>query len=212
MKIHAFASWKVVGAALLIVTVVRAPADPASTASKVTMPGKNYTGIVSCVDTNEHIFQIKRPLLPARQFAYGDNCEITFLYTMLRNGGGTSGDLRPGEKVTVSYQDSHGVNITGRIEQQPMQFSGTVKDINPQNHTLTLRRWILDRRLNVAPDCIAVLDDKPGTLADIHSGDQVVVTYETPGGHPTAWQITKTRAATLGKVGDQTQMDTNGHR
>ena len=197
MNIHAFTTWKVIFAILLVTVVLRAPADPAQ---KVNKPGRNYTGVVICVDTNEQVFQVKRSLLSARQFAYGDKCEITLLYAMMNNGIGTSGDLRPGEKVTVSYQDSHGVHIADRIEQQLMQFSGTVKEINLEKHRLTVHRRVLDKRMNIAPDCITVLgNDKTGTLADIHPGDHVVVTYETPGGNPMAWQITKTNTASLAR-------------
>jgi hypothetical protein len=195
MKIHAFGSWKAIGATplVLVLMVLRAPADPVP---KPPEPEKNYTGIVTCVDTNEQVLRIKRSLLSARQFAYGDNCAITLLYAELKNEAGTSGGLRPGEKVTVSYQDSHGVKIPDRIEQQPMQLSGTVTAINPANHTLTLRRWLLDRRLNIAADCITMLgNDRVGALTDIYPGDQVVVVYETPDCRPTAWQITKTPAA-----------------
>lgn len=197
MNIHVLTSWKAISAMLLVLVVLRASADPAP---KKLVAERNYTGVVTCVDTNEQIFRIKRSLLPAKQFAYGDKCEITLLYSILKNGVGTSADLRPGEKVTVGYQDSHGVHIADRIEQQPMQFSGTVKELNPERHRLTLRRWILNKRMNIAPDCITVLDgDKACTLDDIHSGDHVVVIYETPGGNLMAWQITKTNAASISR-------------
>jgi hypothetical protein len=189
--------WKAISAMLLVVIALRASADPAP---KMPKAERNYTGVVISVDTNAQVFWIKRSLLPVRQFAYGDKCEMTLLYSILQNGGGTSPDLRPGEKVTVSYQDSHGVHIADRIEQQPMQFSGTVKELNPEKHRLTLHRWVLDKRMTIAPDCIIVFgSDKTGTLADIHSGDHVVVIYETPGGNPMAWQITKTNAASLAR-------------
>lgn len=197
MNIHAFTSWKAFVAMMLIAVVLRAPADPAQQARQ---PEKNYTGVVICVDTNKQVFRIKRPLFPAKQFAYCDKCEITMLYVMLKDGAGTMGDLRPGEKVIVSYQDSHGVHIADRVEQQRMQFSGTVKEINPGKHQLTLHRRFSDKRMNIAPDCITVLGaDTTGTLADIHSGDHVVVIYETPGGNPMAWQITKTNTASFAR-------------
>jgi hypothetical protein len=189
MKIHAFASWKAAGAALLAAGVLRAPADPAS---QMTGPGKNYTGTVICIDTNEQVFRVKMSPVSAKQFAYGTNCEITLLYAMLKNTTGTPADLRPGEKVTVSYRDCHGVNIPDRIEQQPMQLAGTIKEINLAKHTLMLRQGNADKRFGIAADCITLLSDNhAGTLADIHSGDQVAVIYEIPDDRPTAWQITK---------------------
>jgi hypothetical protein len=188
MKIHAFASWKAASATLLAAAPLRASADLASPTPGA---GKNYTGTVICIDTNEQVFRVKMSPVSAKQFAYGTNCEITLLYAMLRNTTGTPADLRPGEKVTVSYQEWHGVNIPNRIEQQPMQLAGTVREINPAKHTLMLRQGNVDKRLNIAADCITLRSDNhAGTLADIHSGDQVAVIYEVPDDHPTAWQIT----------------------
>ena len=99
--------------------------------SKVYKSDKTYTGVVMSVNTNENVFRVKRCFWSARQFACGRNCEITPLYVILKDGVGTPGGLRPGEKVTVSYQDAHGVLIADWIEQRPMQFAGTV--IHSQN-------------------------------------------------------------------------------
>jgi hypothetical protein len=190
MNIHASTCWKAIWATLFLALALRAWADPLPQGPKLE---RSCTGIVLSVNTNEHVVRVKRPFWPAKQFAYGDKCEITLLYAMSKNGIGTSGDLRPGQKVTVSFQESHGALIANQIEQQPMQYVGTVSRINLEKHRLALRRWIFDKRLNIAADCITILGDHGvGTLADIRPGDPVVVLYETPGGNPTAWQITKT--------------------
>jgi hypothetical protein len=195
MKDPAFVSWKAISAALLMAVVLRAPADPGPN-----VPGaeKSYTGMVISVNTNENVFCVQRRLWSAKQFAYGDNCDITLLYSTLKNGLGstTSGGLRSGERVTVNYQDFHGVHIADRIEQRPMQSAGTIKLIDPEKHWLVLHRRIGDKQLEIAAGCITILgDQKAGTLADIGPGDHVVVIYETPGGTPMAWQITKTSPA-----------------
>ena len=190
MNIHAITSRKVILATLLAAVVLRASADPSP---KIPEPGRSFTGVVTCVDTNKQVFHVKRPFWPARQFAYGGKCEMCMLYAMLQNGMGMSVDLRPGEKVTVGYQDARGVHIACRIEQQRMHVSGTVKELNAEKRRLTLHRWTLDKQMNIASDCITLLGaDKAGTLADIHPGDRVDVVYETPGGAPVAWQITRT--------------------
>jgi hypothetical protein len=103
------------------------------------------------------------------------------------------GDLRPGEKVKVTYQNVDGVLVADRVEQIPMRFEGKVTTIDPVTHTLKLHRPTLDKQMQIAGDCKIVLrDEKPGTLADIHPGNQVAVIYETPGGTPTARQIAQT--------------------
>lgn len=144
------------------------------------------------VNTNEQIIQVKRWIFPSKRFMYTKNCAISLLYAMLDNGVGTAGNLRRGEKVTVGYQVAHGVLIADRIEQRPMQFTGRVKEINPENHLLTLHQRMANRRFTIATNCIVVLHNtQAGTLADIHAGDQVTVLYEIPDGIRMAWQITK---------------------
>jgi hypothetical protein len=64
------------------------------------------------------------------------------LFITVENNHGTANDLRPGEKVTVSYQASHGVLIADRIEQRPVRFEGMVAAIDPGKHTLTLHLWM----------------------------------------------------------------------
>ena len=186
---HAFKFWILVGA-LFITVAVPVPADPMP---KATTPDRSYTGIVTDVNTNEHCFQVKRWLLPSRQFLYGQNCAITLLYAMLNDGVGSTGSLRRGEKVTVGYQITHGVRIANRIDQQPMQFIGTVKEVNLEKGLLILHQWMSNKRLTITRNCVVALqNEKAGTLADIHPGDHIVVDYELPGDVPLAREITET--------------------
>lgn len=186
MKMHVFfiAAW----VTLLLAAAPPAAADPAQS----TTAERTYTGLVIDVNTNEQCIQVKRWLLPSKHFWYGRNCTITLLYAMLDNGVGTAGNLRRGEKVTVGYESAHGVLVADRIEQQPMQFTGRVEKINPENHLLTLHQWLANKRLPIATNCIIVVQKtRAGTLADIHPGDQVVANYELPGRNPVVWQISK---------------------
>ena len=93
---------------------------------------------------------------------------------------GAANNLRPGEKVTVSYRNAHGVLVADHIEQQPMRFAGIIKRIDPNKRTLVLRRRVLFMQLDISPDCVTVLpNEKAGSLADIHPGDQVTKTSAT---------------------------------
>ena len=74
-----------------------------------------------------------------------------------------------------------------------MQYEGTVKSIDAQDHILTLHWPAWDKQLTIGQNCRVVLrDDRSGTLAQIHPGDHVTVTYETPAGQPTVRQIAQT--------------------
>jgi hypothetical protein len=189
MRIHAFTCRTAIWATLIMAAALRAPADPVP---KANPPERSYTGMVVDVDTNEQIFWVKRWLLPGKQFVFGDDCRITLLYAMVNNGVGSGANLRQGEKVTVGYQLARGVRIADRIEQQPMQLTGTVKAVDLKKHVLILHRRMSNQRLAIAPNCIITLQNKnPATLADIHPGDHVVVIYEMPDDVPVAWQITR---------------------
>jgi len=110
-------------------------------------------------------------------------------------------DLRPGEKVTVSYKDAQSVLIADQVKQDPMEFEGKVAAIDTSSQMLTLHRIGLDKQLQIAAGCIIILhNDMPGTLADIKPGDHVTATYEIPEGVPTARQIAQTSMEFTGKL------------
>jgi hypothetical protein len=199
----------VVAVAVLTATVVHgvafdqaAPrAWPTNQPATTAVPEKNYTGTVVSVDPREHLLSVKKWALSMKTFNLGDNCAYGLLFTTVASNHGQANDLRPGEKVTVTYQDSHGVLIADRVDQRPVRFEGTVAAIAPDTHTLILHRQGLDKEMTIGADCIVLLrGQKPGTLADIHAGNHVTVIYETPGGTPTAREITQTSPAFTGTV------------
>ena len=188
MKTHAFTCWRVVWTTLFMAVVLRVSADPVPGA---TSQDRTYTGIVTALNTNEQILHVKRWHWPSKRFVCGKNCAITLLYARLNNGVGTAANLRPGEKVTIGYRVVHGERIADRIDQQPMQLTGTVKKINPEKRLLTVHLSRSNKRLTMAPNCIITLHNgNPGTLTDVHQGDHVVITYEIPDDVPVVWQIT----------------------
>lgn len=124
-----------------------------------------------------------------KKFNLGAACT----YILWDDKTGTINDLRPGEKITIGYQDVNGVLVADRVEQQPVSFEGMVKAIDPSTHKLTMHHGGLDKTFQIADNCNVLLrDDKSGKLADIQTGNHVTVTYETPEGTPTARQIAQT--------------------
>jgi hypothetical protein len=174
-----------------------APTQQVVSAATPALPERSYTGVVVSADPKERLLTMKGTLFSKKDFNLGDNCAYSFLYSMLINNDGDGGanNLRPGEKVTVSYRNAHGVLIADRIEQQPMRFVGVIKRIDPNKHTLILQRRVVFVQLDIATDCVTLLpNEKAGSLADIHPDDHVIIMYETPACRPTAWEITKTSA------------------
>jgi len=164
---------------------------------------KSYTGTVVSVDPKEHVMNVKGWWMMNKSFNLGGNC----FYSQLNRNNATANDLRAGEKVTVSYQDSHGVLIANRVEQEPMRFEGMVKAIDNDKHILTLHQTALDKQVQFPADCKIVLrDGKTGSLADLRVGNHVTVTYETPNDMPTARQIAQT---SIPYTGTLTAIDLN---
>ncbi|HUC86590.1 MAG TPA: hypothetical protein VL970_15445 [Candidatus Acidoferrales bacterium] len=122
---------------------------------------------------------------------------------MLATNNATLADLRPGQSVTISYQSSHGVRVAGHIRQNSMRVEGVVAAINPNTGEVTLKRHGLEmsKTLRIARNCqVALNGNRGGKLVDIHPGDTVAITYETPNGLPTAEQISVTSAAFVGTL------------
>jgi hypothetical protein len=133
----------------------------------------------------------------SRTFNLGDNCA----YAFVDKGAGAIGDLHPGQRVVVVYQEAHGVLVADRVTQEPMCYAGTVKACEPIQRTITLHGRGRDKTFPIAGDCKVVLHgDKSGSLADIQTGNYVTVTYEIPNNKPTAREIAQTSETFTGSL------------
>ena len=172
-------------AVLTLAAVSRAAADQSAPA---TQPDKEYTGTIVSVDPQDSMLTAKGYFL-TKHFNLGASCR----YVQLDKPAGAAGDLRPGEKVVIGYQDVDGVLVADQVKQLPLRETGMVSAIDPATRTLQLRQHGLTKKFQLATDCAVVLrDDKSGALADLQTGDHVTVTYEEPGGTLMARQITQT--------------------
>lgn len=191
MKTNALAKWTVVGA-IWALTALPSPADQPTS----TKPDKSYTGTVVSVNANDRTLRVKGFLF-SKQFNVGANCVVT----LLDKPDATLADVRSGQKIQVAYQDSHGVLVADRVQQEPMQFTGTVKAIDPAAHKLTLHSGWEDKTFRLPEDCeVTLRGGKTGALSDIQTGSYVAVTYETPQDQPTARRIAQTSELFTGEV------------
>jgi hypothetical protein len=193
MKMIKSKKWLAVYATALLATMAFCAAADQPAAAR---PENHYTGTVVSVDPNDHTLTARRFVF-SKKFNLGGACT----YALLDKAPGTASDLRPGEKVVVSYQNAQGVLIADRVEQRPMRVEGMVKSIDPAARTMTLHGQMLDKTLQIANGCNVVLrNEKPGTLNDIQVGNHVTVTYETPGSVLTARQIAQTSTTFAGTL------------
>ncbi|HTB82735.1 MAG TPA: hypothetical protein VK742_03695 [Candidatus Sulfotelmatobacter sp.] len=196
-------TWLAVGASVLTATAAfRASGDESTTAARdraaaAAQNDKNYTGMIVSIDPKEHVLNVKNWAMFTRKFNLGANC----ICAQVENNNAPAGDLRPGEKVTVSYQSAHGVLIADRVQQEPMRFAGTVTAINNDQQMLTLHRTGLDKELVFPNNSKIVLrDGKSGNLGDVKIGSYVTVTYEMPANEPTVRQVAQTTIAFTGTL------------
>lgn len=149
---------------------------------------KKYTGIINYVDPSGCLLDMQGALFD-KEFKLGPACACL----LPNQGRGKISDLHAGENVTIQYQKTAGGLLADQVEQNLMRFAGMVDDVNSTNHTVTVYCHWLDRTFNLAPHCQIILrNNQPGGFTNLQNGSQVLVTYETPGGTPTAQQIRQT--------------------
>jgi len=160
-------------------------------------PEKHWTGTITYVSPADRVLKLKNWTSFQKNFNLAENC----VYALWEKGDATPANLRPGQKVIVSYQDAHGVLIASRIEQEPLRLEGMVVAIDPGQHQLTMHQRGLDRTVQIAAECQVILHgSRAGALTDLQAGSYVTVTYETPGGTLTARQIEQTSQTFTGTL------------
>jgi hypothetical protein len=159
---------------LLILTA--ACAVPARAEGSAAANLTTYSGTISAVNEVDKIVTV-HGWLRTKKFVLADNCVLS---TGEKRDLALA-DLRPGQKVEVSYKDASGVLVASRITQEKLQFTGEVAALDHKNRTLTVRQGGTTRVFALGDNCNVLLSgNNKGTLEDVKVGGQVTVTYETP--------------------------------
>lgn len=139
----------------------------------------------------------------AKSFDLGQKCAIS----TVDNKEAALGDLRPGEKVNIRYQQAEGVLVADRITEQALRYDGRVQSVDQKAGTITMEERPLyqpfhaAKRFQIAGDCkVLRWNGQEGRLRDLQPGDRVSVVYEIPNGSPVAYRIRKRTAAFEGVV------------
>jgi predicted RNA-binding protein len=160
---------------------------------------KTFTGSVTAVDLSQHTLKVQGEFLFGKSFNLGAACS----YALLDGVDNAPAGLHAGQKVRVIYQSVDGVLVADRVLQQPMRFTGWVKAVNPNAHTVTVQSggFGVSRQFQfVDGGRVTLLGDKTGTFADIQPGNHVSLTYEEPPGMATAQNIAQTSATFTGAL------------
>ncbi len=187
---------------ILVLTVALPQGLEAAQQPAGTNHEKCWRGTVSAIDTRDNTIAVKRAWL-TKKFNVGEHCAIT----AIGKKEAALTDLRPGERVRIRYQNAEGVLVADRIAERALHYRGTVSAIDQQNGTVTMEQAPLYRpfrapeRFHTAKDCeVTLWNGHAGTLAELHPGDRISVTYERPDGSPTAYRIEEKSRTLVGAV------------
>jgi hypothetical protein len=92
------------------VTVTFEKPGGVATARQIDQTSLTFTGSLTAIDLSERMVKAKGPF-GARKFNLADGCSIVI-------GGNLNGhlrDLKPGDKLTVSYDEINGINVATRV-------------------------------------------------------------------------------------------------
>lgn len=198
---------------LCVTVLVSACAVSAYADGKMAAKEKTCSGTITAVDAKEKVIKVQRYLLN-KTFVLGENCVLA----LSNKKEASLGDFRPGQKVNVNYIDASGVLVADRIAQEELRFSGQVRALDRNAHTLRIGHWGTGKTFTIAGDCNVLLNgDAKGGLDDVKVGNRVTVIYEVPANRLTARQIEQRSILFVGSLqaislSDQTVCAGNGHR
>jgi hypothetical protein len=137
---------------------------------------KAFSGKILTVASEDRVVKAKWFLFP-KSFHLGERCKIL-------RGDRTEAnikELRPGQRVRVIYQDVGGVLVASRLRQVPMTAVGRLEQVDPEQHTLTLRKTRAVTVFTIADDCkVTLAGGKEGRLDTLKPGSRILVQYESP--------------------------------
>ncbi len=155
----------------------------------------NYTGTINAVDTKEKALTVKGYFFH-KTFNLAENCKFT-----TEGKDAALSDFRPGQRVTVNYQDASGVLVADRIAQVDLRYTGPVAELDANRGRLTVGDRIGHKSFELAPDCKVVLKgDKTGAWTDVGIGHKVTVVYELPNDAPLARRIEQKSSTFVGTL------------
>jgi Cu/Ag efflux protein CusF len=177
-----------------------ASSSPASgtpaTAQSQAQCEKVFKGNVTSVDVPDHILSV-RSFLFRRNFNTGSDCRVS----LQDKANAALGDLRPGQEVSIRYQDENGVLIARNIAQHDLVYSGHITAINPQQGTLLVRHGVVTREFVMPSNPTVVLqDNKAASLNNLQLGDAVNVIYERANGSHVVSRIEQNSSTYAGTI------------
>lgn len=141
----------------------------------------------------------------SRKYKVNDNTRLT-----IHNDSAKLSELKPGQKVTVTYTKEDDVWLAQKVEDTSETFTGTVEAIDAGANSIKVKSLINTRKFNLGEGCKIVLNGETnGKLKDLRIGQKVTIDYEEVKGVMVAARIelgtTQTAATNGNSVVQQSQ-------
>ncbi len=147
-------------------------------ADQLTQEPMRFVGVVGSVNPAAHTLVIRRRLVD-KTFQLGGDCAVV----LHNDKTGTLTDVRPGERVTVTYETPKGTATAREIAQTSATFTGALTAIDLSDRTVKAKTMLGTRMFNLASGCSIVLDGKTdGHMRDLRPGQTVTISYDDVNG------------------------------
>jgi Cu/Ag efflux protein CusF len=157
---------------------------------------KTFTGNISSIDTPDKTLAVKGFFF-TRNFNAGNDCKVS----LQEKSMASLSDLRPGEEVSIRYQDDNGVLIATHIAQHDLAVMGHITAVDPAARTIMVKHGLMTREFTIAQNCaVAMKDNKPAGLNNLQVGDEVRVVYESVNGSHLVSRIEQNSATFVGTI------------
>jgi Cu/Ag efflux protein CusF len=148
-------------------------ADGVLVATHIAQRWYTHTGYIRTATPLNHEIVMDRMGM-ARKFKVNDSTQY-----IIHKDEAKLGDLKPGQKVTITYTRQDDVWLTQKVVDKSETFTGTVEAIDAGANTLKVKNMLTTHKFNLGDGCKIVLDsDTSGRLRDLRIGQKVTIDYE----------------------------------
>lgn len=101
-------------------------------------------------------------------------------------------DLGANDRAVIVYEKNGDHFMASQVRglRKAQEATGTVNDVFKDKNEITLKGTIKNTTYELNKDATVWVDGKRGALTDIHTGDQVLITYQQRGDHWMADDVT----------------------
>jgi Cu/Ag efflux protein CusF len=169
-------------------------------AYQITRQNLTFTGYIDVINPASKFLVVKSGL-QSPHFKLAKDCSV------IAEGGkdGSLDDLKPGQTVSVNYEEQNGNKVARSVERDGVIFSGTLEIIDKDHRIVRAHAATGTRRFNLADGCIVVANGKVDTgISQLNLGDEVNLCYDDVNGVLVANWISRENSA-MSKAAPETK-------